>query len=94
MSFGANVFGANVLMANDYGQMFIWANVFLDKCLSGETSSWQMSSGQISFCANVSAQMSPRKCLWANVSGQMSWGQMTYHRKYVPFFYQWTKIRS
>jgi hypothetical protein len=68
-----------------------WANVHLGKCLFGQMSSWQMSSGQMLFLANVflgkcllgkcllgkcsSEQMSLGKCLWANVSGQMSLGK-------------------
>jgi hypothetical protein len=65
MSFWANVFWANVL----------WANVHLGKCLSG-----QMSSGRCLQGKCRSGQMSMGKCLWVNVSGQMSYGQMSGHR--------------
>jgi hypothetical protein len=87
------------------GQMSFWANVLLGKPPSGQTCSGQTSSGQMFFWANVFLgkrllgkrlmgkcllnrcllgkccfrQMSLGKCLWANVSGQMLYGQMSGH---------------
>jgi hypothetical protein len=62
------------------GQMSFWANVFLGKHLLGKCF-----SGQMSFWANVFwANVHLGKCRsWqmslGNVSGQMSYGQMSYH---------------
>jgi hypothetical protein len=69
----------------------------MGKCLSGQTSNGQISSGQISIWATVflgkfimgncllskccSEQIYLGKYLGANVSGQMSDGQMSYHRR-------------
>jgi hypothetical protein len=71
--FWANDFWANVVRANVFlGKMSFWANVFL---------------GQMSFWPNVvwaNVLLGKRcmsKCLWANVSGQMSYGQMSWNRK-------------
>jgi hypothetical protein len=70
MSFWANVFWANVFLGKylfgqmSSGQMSIWANVFLGKCLLGK---WLLGKFVLG------------KCLWANVSGQLSYGQMSYH---------------
>jgi hypothetical protein len=58
------------------GQMALWANVFLGKCLSGQMSFWanvflgKCLSGQMSFCPYVFLG----KCL----SGQTSSGQMSF----------------
>jgi hypothetical protein len=86
ISFWANVFWANVFLGKClFGANDFWANVHLGKCLSGQMSSGQMSSGQMSFWANVFwanvfwANVGLGKCLWANVSGQTSYGQMSYH---------------
>jgi hypothetical protein len=92
MSFWANVLlGKRLLGKCLSGQMSFWANVFSSKCLSGQMLSGQMSSGQMSFWANVvwaSVTMGKRrmgKCLWADVSGQMSYGQMPWNHKIVSF---------
>jgi hypothetical protein len=80
MSFWANVFlgkclsGQMSFWANVFWANVFWANVHLGKCLSG-----QMSSGQMLFWANVVLG----KCIWLNVSGQMSYGQISYHRVWV-----------
>jgi hypothetical protein len=92
MSFWANVFlgkcpsGQTSAWANVF-----WVNVFLGKCLSEQMSSGQTSYGQTSIWANIFlgkcllgrcllANVVLGKCLWANVSGQMSYGQMSGHR--------------
>jgi hypothetical protein len=78
MFFWANVLLGKCLMGKCFsGKMYFlanvfWANVFLGKCLmgkclSGQMSFMEMSSRQTSHWANV---------VWANVSGQMSYGQM------------------
>jgi hypothetical protein len=83
MSFWANVFLGKCPSGQvSSGQMSFWANAFLGKCLMGKCLSRQMSYGQMSIWANVFLG----KCLyvqmlfWANVSGQMLYGQMSYHR--------------
>jgi hypothetical protein len=80
MSFWANVLLGKCLLGKcRFGQMSIWANVFwanvfLGKCLSG----------QMSFWANVvwaNVPLGKRrmgKWLWANVSGQTSYEQMSF----------------
>jgi hypothetical protein len=94
MSSGQMSFWANVLlgkcpsgqMQTSSGQMFFWANVFLGKRLLDKICIGKCPSGQISFWANVfwadvfSANVVLGKCLWANVSRQMSYGQMSCHR--------------
>jgi hypothetical protein len=64
MSFQSNVIWAIVFLGKCLsGQISFWAIVFMGKCPSG-----QMSSGQMSFRANVFWQMSARQMsLWANV---------------------------
>jgi hypothetical protein len=81
MSFWANDSLGNYLSgqmsfwANVFWQMSFWANVFLGKCLLDKCP-----SGQMSFWANVLlAIVDLGKYLWANVSGQMSYGQISYH---------------
>jgi hypothetical protein len=78
MSLWANVFLGNLLSgqmsfwANVCWANVVWANVFLGKCLSGQNVVW----------ANVLlGKRRMRKCLWANVSGQMSYGQTSWNRK-------------
>jgi hypothetical protein len=61
--------------------MSFWANVFLGKRLLGKRLMGKCPSGQMYFWANVFwANVVLGKCLWANVSGQMSYGQMSGHR--------------
>jgi hypothetical protein len=66
MSSGQMSFWANVL----------WANVHLGKCTSGQMSFWVNVFWADVFWANVVLG----KCIWANVLGQMSYGQMSGHR--------------
>jgi hypothetical protein len=75
------------------GQMSFWANVFLDKLLLGKCPSEQMSLWANVFWADVFwANVVLGKCLWANVSGQMSYGQISGHRfKYPNYSWQPTK---
>jgi hypothetical protein len=67
------------------GQMSFWANVFLGKRLLGKCLIGKCPSGQMSFWANVFwadvfwANVVLGKCLWANVSGQMLYGQISGH---------------
>jgi hypothetical protein len=74
---GQMAFWANVLLGKrpsgqmSSGQMSFWANVFLGKRLMGKRLMGKFLSGQMSFWANV---------FWANVSGQMSYVQMSGHR--------------
>jgi hypothetical protein len=80
MSFWANVFWANVFWANVLisGQMSFWAILFLGKCLLVKCPSGQMSFWANVFWANVFwANVDLGKCLWANVSGQMSLGKFS-----------------
>jgi hypothetical protein len=109
MSFWANVFLDKCPSGQtSSGQMYFWENVFLGKLPSGQMSSGQMSfwanvfwsnvflvkclmvkclSGQMSFWANVFwANVVLSKCLRANLYGQMSFGQMSYHRQQVPIY--------
>jgi hypothetical protein len=91
MSLCANVFWANVFLGKrpfgqmSSGQMSFWANVFLGKRLLGKRLMGKCPSGQMSFWANVFwadvfwANVVLGKRLWANVSGQMSFGQMSGH---------------
>jgi hypothetical protein len=60
--------------------MSILANVFLGKCLLGRC--------LLGKCR--SRQMSLGKCLWANSSGQMSYGQMSGHRLECVVY--WSKL--
>jgi hypothetical protein len=90
MSFWANVFlGKRPSEQMSSGQMSFWANVFrgkrlLGKCLMGKCPSGQMSFWAYVFWADVFwANVFLGKCLWANVSGQMSYGQMSGHRNFV-----------
>jgi hypothetical protein len=67
--------------------MSFWANILLGKCLLGKCL-----SGQMSFLANVFwadvfwANVVLSKCLWAYLSGQMSYGKMSGHRSTVHLF--------
>jgi hypothetical protein len=85
ISFWANVLLGKFLLGKCLsGQMSFWANVFLYKCLLGKWRLGKCLSGQMSFWTNVVWTNvllgKPRsgKCLWANVSGQMSYGQMSW----------------
>jgi hypothetical protein len=92
MSCWANVFLGKRLMGKYfYGQMSFWANVlraniFMGKCLMGNRLMGKCPWGQMSFWSNVFwvnvlwANVVLGKCLCANVSGQMSHGQMSAHR--------------
>jgi hypothetical protein len=83
MSSGQMYFWANVLLGKrpsgqmSFGQiMSFWANVFLGKRLMGKRLMGKCPSGQMSFWADVFwANVVLGKCLWANVSGQMSLGK-------------------
>jgi hypothetical protein len=52
-----------------------WANVFLGKCLSGQMSYW----ANVVWANVLLGKRRMGKCLWANVSGQMSYGQMSWN---------------
>jgi hypothetical protein len=74
MSFWANVFLVKCLS----GQMSLWsnvfwANVFMVKCLSGQMSFW----ANVVWANVLLGKCRIGKCLWANVSEQMSYGQMS-----------------
>jgi hypothetical protein len=86
MSFWANVLlGKRPSGQMSSGQMYFWANVFLGKRLLGKRLMGKCPSRQMSFWANVFwadvfwANVVLGKCLWANVSGQMLYGQMSGH---------------
>jgi hypothetical protein len=69
--------------------MSFLANVFLGKCLLGKCRLGKYLSGQMSFWAYVvwaNVLLVKRcigKCLWANVSGQTSPGQMSWIHFYL-----------
>jgi hypothetical protein len=89
--FWANVFlGKRHSGHTSFWANVFWANVFLGKCLSGQTSSGKRlmgkcPSGQMSFWVSVFwadifwANVILGNCLWANVSGQMLYWQMSGH---------------
>jgi hypothetical protein len=89
ISFWANVFlGKCPPVQMSSGQLSFWANVFLSNWLLGECL-----SGQMSFWANVvgaNVLLGKRrmgKCLRGNVSGQMSYGQMSSNHIYAGGFF-------
>jgi hypothetical protein len=91
MSSGQIYFWANVLLGKhpsrqtSSGQMYFWANVFLGKHRLGKRIMGKWPSGQMSFWANVFwadvfwANAILGKYLFADVSGQMSYGQISCH---------------
>jgi hypothetical protein len=91
MSFWANVFWANGLLGKrpswqtSFLANFLLGKCLLGKCLFGQMSSGQTSYGQMSIWANVFwadvfwANVVLGKCIWANISGQMSYEQMSGH---------------
>jgi hypothetical protein len=86
MSFCAIVFlGKRPFGQMSSGQMYFWANVFLDKRLLSKRLMGKCPSGQMSFWANVFWA----NVVWANVflgkclSGQMSSGQMSFWANFV-----------
>jgi hypothetical protein len=69
-------FWANVSLGKCLSwQSSFWANVFLGKCLSGQTSFW----ANVVWANVLLGKRRMGKCLWANVSGQMSYGQMSWN---------------
>jgi hypothetical protein len=76
MSFWANVFLGKCLSGQiSFWANVFWANIFLGKCFSGLTS-----SGEMYFWGNVLlGKRRMGNCLWVIVSGQMSYGQMSWN---------------
>jgi hypothetical protein len=76
--------------------MSFWANVVLGKCLLGKRLMGKCPSRQMSFWANVFwadvfwANVVLGKCLCANVSGQMSYGQMSGHQRDIWTNWDWS----
>jgi hypothetical protein len=77
LSFCANVsLGKCPCGQRSSGQMSFWANVFLVKCLSGQMSFWS----NVVWANVTMGKRRMGKCLWVNVSGQTSSGQMSWNR--------------